>query len=249
VKGKNYRQVAVDVENLTVVIEGKTVLENINLKVYEGEIVAVVGPNGGGKTTFLKTLLGLIKPSSGKVEIFGLSPREAVSKHLIGYIPQRVNFKRESCLSALDVVLLGMWFMKLPKEEKKKLALESLKKLGVEHLADRRFSTLSGGQQQRVNIARVIASKPKLMLLDEPTTGMDFGSQQNFYGLIKELRDEYGYTVIMVTHDVGVVWKYVDKAVCINRRLHYHGEPQVILKPEVLKLVYGTEVLPLFHRH
>jgi zinc transport system ATP-binding protein len=246
---KNYRDVAVNVENLTVIIEGKTILEDINLKIYEGEIVAVVGPNGGGKTTFLKTLLGLVKPTTGKVEIFGKPPKEAVKNHLIGYIPQRVNFKKESCLSALDVVLLGMWYLKIPKREKIERAIKAMERLGVADLAHRRFSVLSGGQQQRVNIARVVAAEPKLLLLDEPTTGMDFGSQKTFYELIKELRDEKGFTVIMVTHDVGVVWQYVDKAVCINRKLHYHGEPQAILKPEVLKRVYGTDVVPLFHKH
>jgi len=244
-----YRRLAVNVEHLYVIKEGKTILEDINLKVYEGEIVAVVGPNGGGKTTFLKTLLGLVEPTKGKVEIFNLPPKEAVKKHLIGYIPQRVNFKRDSCLSALDVVLLGMYYLKLPKEEKIKRALESLKLFGVDHLKDRRFSDLSGGQQQRVNLARVVAAEPKLLLLDEPTTGIDFSGQQTFYEQIKKLRDKKGFTVIMVTHDVGVVWQYVDKAVCINRKLHYHGEPQAILKPEILKLVYGTEMVPLYHKH
>ena len=244
-----FRPLAVNVENLYVVKEGKTILEDINLKIYKGEIVAIVGPNGGGKTTLLKTLLGLVKPTKGSVEIFGLPPKEAVKKHLIGYIPQRVNFKRDSCLSALDVVLLGMYHLKLSKEEKLKRAYESLMLFGVEHLKEERFSNLSGGQQQRINLARVVASEPKLLLLDEPTTGIDFSGQQTFYEQIKRLRDERGFTVIMVTHDVGVVWKYVDKAVCISRKLHYHGEPQAILKPEILKLVYGTDVVPLYHHH
>jgi len=246
---KKFRPVAVNVENLYVEIEGKTILEDINLKIYRGEIVAVVGPNGGGKTTFLKTLLGLINPTHGRVEIFGKPPKEAVKKHLVGYLPQRVNFKRESCLSALDVVLLGLWYKDLPKGEKVKRALQTMERFGVGHLAGERFSNLSGGQQQRVNLARAVVGEPKLLLLDEPTTGIDFPGQQSFYELIKALRDEKGFTVIMVTHDVGVVWRYVDRAVCINRRLHYHGEPQAVLRPEILKLVYGTEVVPLFHRH
>ena len=246
---KKFRPVAVNVENLYVEIEGKTILEDINLKIYRGEIVAVVGPNGGGKTTFLKTLLGLINPTRGRVEIFGKPPKEAVKKHLVGYLPQRVNFKRESCLSALDVVLLGLWYKDLPKGEKVKRALQTMERFGVGHLTGERFSNLSGGQQQRVNLARAVVGEPKLLLLDEPTTGIDFPGQQSFYELIKALRDEKGFTVIMVTHDVGVVWRYVDKAVCINRRLHYHGEPQAILRPEILKLVYGTDVVPLFHKH
>jgi len=244
-----YRPIAVNVENLWVEIDGKLILENINLKIYRGEIVAIVGPNGGGKTTFLKTLLGLVKPTRGRVEIFGLPPREAVKRHLIGYLPQKVNFKRESCLSALDVVLLGLWHKPLPKKEKEKRALEAMEMFGVRHLAKERFSNLSGGQQQRVNLARVVAGEPKLLLLDEPTTGVDFPGQQTVYELLKKLRDERGFTVITVTHDVGVVWKYVDRAVCINRKLHYHGEPTAILRPEILKIVYGTEVVPLFHKH
>ncbi len=246
---KKFRPVAVNVENLYVEIEGKTILEDINLKIYRGEIVAVVGPNGGGKTTFLKTLLGLINPTRGRVEIFRKPPKEAVKGHLVGYLPQKVNFKRESCLSALDVVLLGLWYKDLPKEEKVKRALQTMERFGVGHLAGERFSNLSGGQQQRVNLARAVVGEPKLLLLDEPTTGIDFPGQQSFYELIKALRDEKGFTVIMVTHDVGVVWRYVDKAVCINRRLHYHGEPQAVLRPEILKLVYETDVVPLFHQH
>ena len=245
----SYVKVAVDIENLYVELNGRTVLENINLKIFQREIVAVVGPNGGGKTTLIKTILGLIKPTKGKIRIFGLKPREAVKRHFIGYVPQRINLKKESCLSVLDVVLLGMWFLKLPKEEKIKRALRNLEYMEVEHLKDKRFADLSGGQQQRVNIARAIAGEPKLLLLDEPTTGIDFAGQQTFYSLIKKMRDEKGFTVLMVSHDVGVVWKYVDKAVCINRKLHYHGEPSAILKPEILRQVYGTEVLPLFHHH
>jgi zinc transport system ATP-binding protein len=245
----NFRPLVVNVENLTVEIDGKLILENINLKVYQGEIVAIVGPNGGGKTTFLKTLLGLVKPKTGKVEILGKPPKEAIRQHLVGYVPQRINLKKETCLTALDVVLLGLWYLKVPKNEKVERAFRAMELLGVKHLADRRFSDLSGGQQQRVNLARVVAAEPKLLLLDEPTTGIDFSGQQTFYELIKELRDQKGFTVLMVTHDVGVVWKYVDKAVCINRKLHFHGEPEAILKPEILKMVYGTEVIPLFHKH
>jgi zinc transport system ATP-binding protein len=245
----SYTELVLDMENLYVEINGKTVLENINLKIFQGEIVAIVGPNGGGKTTLIKTILGLVKPTKGQIRVFGFKPIEAVRKHLIGYVPQRINLKKESCLSALDVVLLGMWFMKLPKEEKIKRALQSLAYMEVEHLKDKKFADLSGGQQQRVNIARAIAGEPKLLLLDEPTTGIDFAGQQTFYSLIEKLRDEKGFTVLMVSHDVGVVWKYVDKAVCINRKLHYHGEPSAILRPEILRKVYGTEVLPLFHQH
>jgi len=245
----SYSKLALDIQDLYVEINGKTILENINLKIFQGEIVAIVGPNGGGKTTLIKTILGLIKPTEGQIKVFGLKPVEAVKKHLIGYVPQRINLKRESCLSSLDVVLLGMWFMKLPKVEKIKRAIQSLEYMEVEHLKDRKFAELSGGQQQRVNIARAIAGEPKLLLLDEPTTGIDFAGQQTFYSLIKKLRDEKGFTVLMVSHDVGVVWKYADKAVCINKKLHYHGEPGAILKPEILKKVYGTEVFPLFHQH
>ncbi|HID80069.1 MAG TPA: metal ABC transporter ATP-binding protein [Aquificales bacterium] len=244
-----YRPIAINVENLRVEIDGKPILEDINLKVYQGEIVAVVGPNGGGKTTFLKTLLGLVKPSRGKVEVFSFPPKEAVRRHLIGYLPQKVNFKRESCLSALDVVLLGLWYKPISEEEKVKLALEVMDKFGVRNLARERFSNLSGGQQQRVNLARTVVGEPKLLLLDEPTTGVDFPGQQTVYELLKKLRDEKDFTIITVTHDVGVVWKYVDRAVCINRKLHYHGEPAAILKPEILKIVYGTEVVLLFHKH
>jgi zinc transport system ATP-binding protein len=252
-QGKSFSSVslhkAVEVKDLTVILEGRLILDNINLTIYEREIVAIVGPNGGGKTTFLKTLIGLIKPTKGKIEIFGYPPEEAVKRHFIGYVPQKYLFKKETCLSVYDVVSLGMWYKKVSKKEKEKIIDEILEFLEIKELKNLRYSVLSGGQQQKVNIARALAQSPKLLLLDEPTAGIDFPSQKKFYEMIRRIRDEKKLTIIMVSHDVGVVWKYVDKAVCINKKLHYHGEPKCILDVELLKKVYGTTVVPLFHQH
>ncbi len=234
------------VKDLTVKIGNSTILENINLSVNEGEVVAIVGPNGGGKTTFVKTCLGFVKPSSGYVRLLGKKPREAIKTGKIGYLPQKSSTPKKFPVSALDVVLFGLVNTKLPKKKKIEKALEYLDKVGMIGFKDKHYGSLSGGQQQRVSIARVLVSEPKIIFLDEPATGIDVLAQESFYEFLKQLKQE-GMTIVMVTHDIGSSAKFVDKIAGLNRYLHFYGHPKEFFHKDILKKLYGSEMELIIH--
>jgi len=238
---------ALEVKNLTVKYGDNVVLEDINIDVYKGEIVAIVGPNGGGKTTLLKTCLGFIKPTKGYVKLFGKSPHQAIKEGKVGYLPQRQPVTKNMFLSAFDVVSFGLVSKRLSKKEKKELVMKYLQIVGMEKYAYYPYNKLSGGQQQRVSIARVLISKPEIVFLDEPSTGVDVVAQEGFYDFLKKIRDEENLTIVMVSHDIGVIGGFVDKVVGLNRRLHYLGDIQGFLKKNVLEKLYGAEVKLLVH--
>ncbi len=236
-----------EVKNLEVALNGKEILKDINLDIFEREIVAIVGPNGGGKTTLLKTCLGFIKPKKGYVRLLGKNPKEAVRIGKVGYLPQKPVLPTKTYLSALDVVLFGFIHSKLSKKEKIKKALDILKIVGMEKHAYRHYSDLSGGQQQRVSIGRVIAQEPKIIFLDEPSTGIDVVAQESFYDFLKKIRDEKGISIVMVTHDVGTVAEFVDKVIGLNKYMHYLGDIKGFFQKDILEKLYGTEVKLLVH--
>lgn len=199
------------------------ILHDINLLVYPSDFISIIGPNGGGKTTLLKVILGLIKPSRGTVRVKGLDPRKNSTS--IGYVPQYINNNLHFPATSLDVVMMGMHS---PRERliftrhkmKRQFALDAMVKLGVEDCADRKIATLSGGQRQRVFIARALVSRPELLVLDEPTASIDTKGQTEFYELLQELNKEL--TILMVSHDLMVVASYARSILCLNRKMHYH---------------------------
>jgi zinc transport system ATP-binding protein len=235
------------VKNLTVILNKNVILEDINLEVFKKEIVAVVGPNGGGKTTLLKTVLGFIKPTKGEIELLGKKPREAIKTEKIAYLPQKPVVPKETYLSALDVVMFGLINKKLSKKEKIEIALSYLKQVGMENFVYMPYSKLSGGQQQRVSIARAIAQEPEVLFLDEPSTGIDVVAQESFYDFLKELKEKKGLTIIMVSHDIGVIGGVVDKVVGLNKKLHYLGDIKGFFQKHILENLYGSEVKLLVH--
>ncbi len=239
--------IVLEIKDLTVKIGSNTILENINLTVEEKEIVAIVGPNGGGKTTLLKTVLGFIKPTSGYIKLLNRSPKEAIKTGKVGYLPQKNNVPKRFPVSVLDVVLFGLVKSNLSKKEKIKKSLEYLDYVGMLKFKDYPFSELSGGQQQRVSIARVLVADPKIVFFDEPSTGIDVVAQESFYEFLKKIRDQKGITVIMVTHDIGTVAKYVDKVAGLNRYLHYYGSPKDFFHRDILKKLYGSEIELIIH--
>ena len=236
---------AVKVEHVWVYFDGNPVLEDVSLKVQEGDFLAIIGPNGGGKTTLLKTILGLVKPKLGKVEVLGMPPERA--RRHIGYLPQRSMFNPEIPLKVLDVVLMGRAGLgKITRsygEEDYEEALEALKLVGMEDDKDRFFSKLSGGEQQRDLIARALASKPRLLLLDEPTVSVDVVSQTRLYKFMENLKGKL--TTIMVTHDVTAIYPFINKIACLNRKLYFHDSKE-LLASEVLE-AYGCPVEMLAH--
>ncbi|KPJ84891.1 hypothetical protein AMJ57_05120 [Parcubacteria bacterium SG8_24] len=222
------------------------VLKDISLVVEQEDFLGLIGPNGGGKTTLLKIILGLLEPDQGTVEIYGKRPERA--RRLIGYVPQRSDIDFDFPISVLEVVLMG----RLTKRglgrrytaQDREICREALRQVGAERFESRHISHLSGGQRQRVMIARAIASRPRLLLLDEPASSVDPGWQEAFYGLLQELNKEVA--VVLVTHDVGIISSYVDKLACINTRLTYHGSPEGGMK--CLVDIYEHPVHLLSHK-
>lgn len=199
------------------------VIEDIQLTVDKNDFVAVIGPNGGGKTTLLKVILGLIQPISGVVRVFGDTPQKALGK--IGYVPQIIQSVTFP-ISVLDVTLMGRLgssksFGKYNKDDID-VALDKLDQLGIKNLAYTRIDRLSGGQKQRVYIARALVSDPELLLLDEPVASVDSATQESFYHLLSELNRKI--TIMLVTHDVGAVSSYIKSIACINKKLFCHSE-------------------------
>ena len=241
------------IKDLRVVLNGNLVLDEISLKMEETAFLALIGPNGGGKTTLLKVILGLIQPHSGEIKVFGLKPSQVNKKiaGIIGYVSQTPLFDPAFPVSALDVVLMGNYrkigLGRRASKTDRQRAIESLRLVGMDSLANRPIGQMSGGQQQRVFIARSLITQPRLLLLDEPTTGVDALSQDQFYRLLKELQLKLSLSVILVSHDIGLVPKYCDQVACLNRRLFLHGKPTEVLHSEALREAYGCEVDFLFH--
>ncbi|MDA8079804.1 MAG: metal ABC transporter ATP-binding protein [Nitrospiraceae bacterium] len=244
--------IAVEIDSLTVKIKNKDVLKNVSFTLEEGLFLGIVGPNAGGKTTLVRTILGLARPSSGSVRVFGKSPEgHLVRGGAFGYLPQHQNIDPGFPASVIDIVLMGRYnavgFFRWPGKKDTDKALRSLAVMGVEDLKDAQYTHLSGGQQQRVSIARALAGDPRVLILDEPSTGIDVVGQEDFYHLLKGLQKKMNLTILMVSHDIGTVTTYVDEIACLNINLYYHGNPLGALNEKVLTSLYGKNVDLLLH--
>ncbi len=230
---------ALEVKDLWFSYGDEDVLKGVNFSVDEGEMVAILGPNGAGKTTLLKLILGLLKPRRGEVRIFGLTPERA--RGLIGYVPQNLQPNRRMPITAFSVVMMGLYegMLKWPGKTQRMEAEKVLEEVGISSLKKKLFGELSGGQRQRVLIARALVRKPKLLILDEPETGLDPSFQEGFYKLLQKIREKYGTTIITVTHDVMAVSQVVSSIACLNRTMVVHGRPHEVLTGENLKCLYG----------
>jgi zinc transport system ATP-binding protein len=233
----------VSLKNVWVYFDETLVLQNVNLSINQNDFLGIIGPNGGGKTTLLKVILGLIKPAKGEVRVFGKNPQE--ERKLIGYVPQYIFFDLIFPLNVFDTVLMGRYkglFKKYSKKDRK-ATLNALKTLKMLEFKDRQIGKLSGGQLQRVFVARAIVREPELLLLDEPAAGIDPEMQESFYRLLLELKKKM--TIVLVTHDIGAISTYVDKIACLNRRLFYHGSKEKAL--DELKKTYQCPVELIAH--
>lgn len=237
---------AVEVSNLAVHYNGLTALSDVSICVDEGEYLGIIGPNGGGKTTFLKALLGLVPTSSGHIRIFGKKPGQ--TGRLIGYVPQITAVDRQFPACVYEVVLMGRLaskFMLFHRYRQKDIdAVDAiLERVGIHKLRNRGLSELSGGEFQRVLIARALAVNPKLLLLDEPTASVDATSRESIFGLLNELNDSL--SIILVTHDLLAISSYVKTLACLNGNLVYHGSTE--LNEEVVKSLYGCPIDLIAH--
>jgi len=226
----------IDIQNLNFSYNRQAVLIDVNLTVQVGEFIAMIGPNGGGKTTLLKLMLGLLNADSGNIRIFGKKPQDV--SHRIGYVPQDVHINKGFPISALDVVLMGKLKPGIGgsrhSEMDRLAALHALEQVEMEKFCNHRIGELSGGQKQRVFVARALVTDPELLFLDEPTASIDTKGQNEFYKLLNELNEKI--TIIVVSHDLMVVSGYIKSVVCVNRRLHYHGYAE--LTGEMIEMMY-----------
>jgi ABC-type Mn2+/Zn2+ transport system ATPase subunit len=240
---RNDNSPAVFAEELTVKKGAAVVLQEITFEVNRGEMIGVIGPNGGGKTTLLQTLLGLIKPCAGRALILGCPTGQlGPVREKIGYIPQNRAYDRRFPLSAIDVVKMGCLsprtLLRSLKREEIEACREMLAAVDALHLAARPFGDLSGGEQQRVLLARALVRRPTLLLLDEPGTGLDLTVQQLFLERLRRLQQNFGLTVLLVSHDIVSLAAFADRLLCINRSMHIHGEPQQVLHSPALQKAY-----------
>lgn len=243
---------AIEIKNLIVKLNGREVLKDINLSLDEGRFIGIVGPNGGGKTTLLRAILGLIRPASGEILIFGRPPEEVLRKgSIFGYLPQTLKIRPDFPVRVIDVVMMGRYgkigMLRWPGEKDRRKAIECLSMMNVEELKDVPFGQLSGGQQQRASIARALAGEPNILILDEPSTSIDVIGQEDFYHLLKGLQKKFGITILMASHDIGAITAYVDEIACLNYTFHYQGNPVGALDETVLTELYGKNVDLLHH--
>jgi zinc transport system ATP-binding protein len=224
-------------------------LDRITLAVPEGQRVGVLGPNGGGKSTLLKLTLGMLPGYTGEIRVLGLAPREAARRRLVGYVPQRSTAELKFPLTVRQVVEMGATlglpgWKGLTREQRANID-RALGLVGALEIAESHIGSLSGGQLQRVLIARALACGPKLLLLDEPTVGIDAVGQQQFADLLRHLHDDLKLTVMVVSHDIRTVAAGCDRVACLSRTLHFHAAPQG-LTPAVLAEVFRHDVAAIF---
>lgn len=237
---------AIRVQDLTVYYGRTPALKNVCLTVNDREFLGIIGPNGGGKSTLLRAILGLVRPASGKIEIYGLDARE--NRALIGYVPQFSMVDRKFPISALEVVMTaelkgGLHPFFRYNALSRAHAIDQLTRVGLGKLANRQISELSGGEFQRLLVARALAVNPRILLLDEPTASADPASRSHIYDLLEELNREL--TILLVTHDMLAISSKVHTIACLNGSLIYHGEPE--LNEAIVDTLYGCPVDLIAH--
>ena len=228
---------------------GVIALKDISLSINAGEFVGVIGPNGSGKTTLCRAILGLMAPVEGHLHIFDCACDALRCHHRakIGYLPQKGVVDRNFPVTVLETVMMGRYgalgLFTRPRSKDRAIAMEALSHVEMDKHKDTALGHLSGGQQQRVFIARALAQQPKVLLLDEPTTGLDMTAQHNVIELIEHLHDELRLTIVLITHDINMIRSRVDRLVLLKTRLYAAGPPADVLKPEILSQVYGKDLV------
>ena len=235
----------IEIKNVSVRYNGTPVLEDVNLTIADNEFLGIIGPNGGGKTTLLKVILGLVKPSRGTIRVLGKSP--AGARKYIGYVPQHNLFDRRFPVNVMDVVMMGRLgsrgIISRYSTQDRELAEQALRTVGMFDFREHQIGELSGGEQQRVFIARALVSQPRILLLDEPTASVDPAVQTEFYELLDSLKERMA--IVMVSHDVSAISVHVESIACLNQTLHYHGPKEI--SAEVLEKTYQCPVQLIAH--
>ncbi len=246
----------VSMKDITYAYENKTVLNHINFEIPAGSFMGLVGPNGGGKTTLVKLILGLLKPDHGNIQLFGEPADKFKAKNKIGFVSQKANsFNKGFPATVYEVVSMGLTakvgYLKFLNSKHKTEILHAIEQVGMQEYTRENIGNLSGGQQQRVFIARSLVSKPELLILDEPTVGVDYENVKRFYELLHRLNEKKNITLLLVTHDTGTMTEHATDIVCLNKTLHFHGKPEeyTSLSERDLSQFYGHPVSIVAHDH
>lgn len=245
----------INLHNISYQYEQTKALIDINLTIAEGDFLAIIGPNGSGKSTLLKIILGLLKPTKGEVLLFGKPATQFKDKERIGYVSQKSNsFNTGFPATVSEVVRSGLvkktgLFRRYPANVDKQVK-QALKSVGMDEFFMKNIGDLSGGQQQRVFIARALISNPNVLILDEPTVGVDSKNVKSFYHMLSHLNREHNITIVLVTHDVDAVSKSISHVACLNRRIHFHGIKNEMdqMSDEQLEAWYGHAVRKVNHQ-
>ena len=233
----------------TIAYQRRTALTDINLEIFQGEFVGIIGPNGSGKTTMLKSILGLIRPTHGSVQIFDCACHKLRCRHKakIGYIPQKGQIDPNFPVTVMETVMMGRYssigLLRRPSNDDRELVKHALREVEMDGYADAPLGHLSGGQQQRVLIARALVQQPEVLLMDEPTTGIDTPTQYSIIRLISNLQKNLKLTVLLVAHEINMISPYVDRMALINTQLHAIGAPADVLNEKTLTAIYGKQVV------
>ncbi len=235
----------IEIKNLWFSFNAEPVLQDVQFTLYRKEFLAMIGPNGGGKTTLLKLMMGLFEADRGEIRVFGRPPKQVA--HRIGYVPQDIHINKNFPISVLDVVLMGRLRSGINWSHHKKddriAAKLSLEKVEMEHFKNRHIDELSGGQRQRVFIARALVTNPEILILDEPTAGVDTKGQTEIYTILKDLNEKV--TILVVSHDILALSSYIKSVACVNRRVHFHEAAEVT--EEMLEMAYQCPVELIAH--
>lgn len=231
-------------ENVNLSLGGRKILDDINLSINEGEFIAILGPNGAGKSTLLKLLLGLYRPTSGKISILGKPPKRGNNK--IGYAPQHRTLEAELALRAKDIVGFGLdgnqWGIALPDKKREKHIEQALDEVDMLRLADMPVGKLSGGEQQRLLIAQALLTHPDILLLDEPLSNLDIIHSESIVSLVTKIAKNRKMTVLLVTHDVNILLPVIDRVLYIANTKSAIGKPGEVITSEKLSKLYGSKV-------
>jgi zinc transport system ATP-binding protein len=243
-----------EVNNLNFERQGNLVLKNSTFKILPGEYCAIIGPNGGGKTTLVRLLLGLEKPTSGEIKLFGTPQKRFRDWNRIGYVPQRSALVDGSFPATVrEVVGMGRYARRgifgFESHEDKAAIVEAMELMGVSDLSDRLIGNLSGGQRQRVMIARALASEPDVLIVDEPNTGVDVESQHRFYELLRTLNKTKKLSILFITHDVGVIAEDITRLLFVNQSVLVSQNPGEMLRCDEMSRLYGTPAHLVSHNH
>ncbi|MBI2601313.1 metal ABC transporter ATP-binding protein [Candidatus Daviesbacteria bacterium] len=242
-KNVDHSQTILQLDKVCFSYTSEEVIKDVSLAIHKGDYVGIIGPNGGGKSTLLKLMLGILKPNNGSVRLFGKDLDDFKDWSIIGYVPQKNYIEMNLPITVKELVSMGRYgkrgLFRFPNKEDEQKTLQALKHVDILEYKDKQVSDLSGGQRQRAFIARALAAEPEIIFLDEPTVGVDIKTQKQFYELLRKLNQELELTLVLVSHELDVVAHESSELGYINRTLEYYGEPEEFLKGKYFHELIG----------